>query len=328
MESNKPARTVQIAAAIGLFLLAPLVGEFLLGNISIDAISYAILLAPMYGGGALLIREVARRTGRAWPTIALLGVAYSLIEEGLADQMIFNPAYDELNMLEKAYIPAWGTGAWVILASVSVHAIWSVCVSIAMVESLIPQRSATPWLGKIGLAITALVYAFGVVYVTYGNYQEYHFVASPTQLIVTAVVIVALVAMAFNIGRRPREPIASAAPNPWLVGVISLASSSFIMSVVFDHLPPWVGVAAWFLLVGAFVAVVFRWSRKRGWDARHRLALGGGALLTYVWIGFPQVPVAGSKGTIDLIGNIVFAAGAILLLVAAIRQVQRAKATT
>ena len=34
-----------------------------------------VVLAPMSGGGALLIREVARRAGRGWPTVLLLAAA-------------------------------------------------------------------------------------------------------------------------------------------------------------------------------------------------------------------------------------------------------------
>ena len=56
---------------LGLFFLSPLVGEFLLGNVSIDALPIGLVMAPMYGGGAVLIREVARRAGKGWPTIIL-----------------------------------------------------------------------------------------------------------------------------------------------------------------------------------------------------------------------------------------------------------------
>jgi hypothetical protein len=321
MESDPNPRRSSIAPAIALFFLAPLIGEFLLGNIAIDAIFFIVVAAPLYGGGALLIREVARRTGRGWPTIALLAVAYALIEEGLVDQMFFNPAYDGLGMLDKAYIPAWGTGAWVILASISVHAIWSVCVSIALVEALTPQRSTTPWLGRPGLMICAVVYVAGAAYVAYAHYQEYRFVASATQLTVTAVATVALVVLAFAFGRRARQPIGSAASSPWMVGLLSLAASSLLM-VILDYLPPWIAVACWIVLVAAAVSWMMLASRRQDWGAAHRLALAGGALLTYVWIGFPQVPSFGSRGIIDLIGNAIFGAGALILLAAAMRSVR------
>jgi hypothetical protein len=73
----------RVAPALGLFFLSPLVGEFLLGNVSIDALPIGLTMAPMYGGGAVLIREVARRAGKGWPTMILLALAFGAIEEGL-----------------------------------------------------------------------------------------------------------------------------------------------------------------------------------------------------------------------------------------------------
>lgn len=79
----------RLAPVIGLFLLAPFVGEFLLGNITIEGLFIGVFLAPMYGGGAILVRELARRYGGGWPTMALLACAYALIEEGPLDQLLW-----------------------------------------------------------------------------------------------------------------------------------------------------------------------------------------------------------------------------------------------
>jgi hypothetical protein len=95
-----------------LFLLAPYIGEFVLGNQPITAFPTLVLLAPMYGGGALLIREVARRTTGGWPVIIVLAAAYALLEEGPIDQMLFNPAYLGLDSFaEQAPIPGLGISA-------------------------------------------------------------------------------------------------------------------------------------------------------------------------------------------------------------------------
>ena len=37
-------------------------------------------LILLYGGGALVIREVTRRLGRGYPTMALFAVGYALLE--------------------------------------------------------------------------------------------------------------------------------------------------------------------------------------------------------------------------------------------------------
>ncbi len=57
----------RIWPGIALFFIAPLVAEFLLGDLPIDMLGSLLILAPLYGGGALLIREVVRRTGGAGP---------------------------------------------------------------------------------------------------------------------------------------------------------------------------------------------------------------------------------------------------------------------
>jgi hypothetical protein len=54
--------------------------------------------------------------------------------------------------------------------------------------------------------------------------------------------------------------------------------------------------------------------------------LAGGALLTYAWTGFPETPVLPVDPTVDLIGNAVFAAGALVLLFFAVRRVQAEEA--
>jgi hypothetical protein len=82
------------APVLALLLLAPWVGEFLLGNISVRRLPALLILALLYGCGALLIREVTRRTGRGWPTILLLGAAYGVIEAGVVDQAMFNPTFE------------------------------------------------------------------------------------------------------------------------------------------------------------------------------------------------------------------------------------------
>lgn len=130
----------RIAPAIGLFFLSPFVGEFLLGNVALDALPIGLIMAPMYGGGAVLIREVARRANRGWPTIILLAIAYGAIEEGLACQTLFNPSYFGFSLLHEGYIRPLGMGAWWTLFVLTLHTVWSISVPIAIIESLVPAR--------------------------------------------------------------------------------------------------------------------------------------------------------------------------------------------
>ena len=107
-----------------------------------------------------------------------------------------------------------------------------------------------------------------------------------------------------------------------------VAAVAFVASSLFHHATSesWLGVAFGLLLVAMMTGVATRWSRREGWSAAHRLALDGGALLTYAWVGFVlSALLLGRTGAVDLIGNAVFAAGAVVLLAAATRKVRRTK---
>ena len=132
---------------------------------------------PRCTGEARSSSARSRRAGKGWPTIFLLAVAYGVVEEGLACQTLFNPSYFGFNLLREAYIPALGMGVWWTLFVLTLHTVWSICVPIAVIESLVPERATTPWLGWPGLAISAVLYVLGSALVFSGTYQQEHFIA-------------------------------------------------------------------------------------------------------------------------------------------------------
>jgi hypothetical protein len=218
----------RVAPAVGLFFLAPLVGEYLLGNVSIVEIAALPILALLYGSGAVLIRELARRTGRSWPTILLLGLAYGLIEAGLIDQTLFNaPKLTGAAVAATTYVPALGINVSDLVSFVVGHAVWSIGVPIAMVEALVPTRRTTPWLGRTGLAVTGVLYLLGAALVfRYMQQDSGGFLAPAPKLAAVAVASAALIGLAFAVGRRAGSPTDRPAPRPWLVAVAALAASS------------------------------------------------------------------------------------------------------
>jgi hypothetical protein len=324
-DSGLRATLVRVAPAIGLFFLAPLVGEFLLGNVAIDALVGLLILAPMYGGAAVVIREVARRNGRGWPTMLLLGLAYAVFEEGLVTQSLFNSNYFNANLLSETYIPALGIGVWWTLFVLTLHTVWSINVPIALVEALVPSRSRIPWLGNVGLLVAGVLLALGS-YVSYATTYDFaQFIAPMPQLVGAAVIVVLLIIAAFALPVHQRGAVPEPVPDPWFVGVASFLLSSLFMvaTLLGGQIPAAVVVVIYVVLEVAAVWLVWRWSRRAGWGPLHVLALAGGALLTYAWHAYPQPPSLGTPGQIDLIGNAVFALGAVLLLVVAVRAQQR-----
>jgi hypothetical protein len=299
--------------ALGLVFVAPLVAEYLLGNLPMKLLPALIVLAPMYGGGALLIREVVRRTGRGWPSILLLAMAYGIFEEAYTTQSLFNPNYLKLNLglLTPAYIPSLGISAWWTLWMLMVHGIWSISTPIALVEACVPDRARTSWLGRVGLVVVTLVFLLGATAAGVMQYKQDPFLASRSQFIGAAVVIVLLVVAAFVLPVKRREDV-GVVPSAWLVGAVALAFGSAALFVPKDW--GWGAVAALLALDAGMLVLVIGWSRRPGWGLRYQLALGGGAALAYGWHAFLQHPAVGTLDASVRVGNAIFLAGAVGLV--------------
>jgi len=333
MESSEPQSSRCIPAAIGLVFLAPLVAEFLLGNLPIKMLSALIVLAPFYGGGALLIRETTRRAGRGWPTVVLLALAYGIVEEAFTTQTLFNPNYMHLNLhlLDSAYIPALGISAWWTLFVLSLHTVWSISVPIALIEATVPRHASTPWLGNWGLAVTAVLFVLGAVANTAIGFHTDHFLASPAQFGASGAIVILLVVVAFRLPRPARADAApsgpaQSVPSPWLFFSIALAAGSALLLV--PKLWGWWAAAIILGLQLGVAALVLLLSRRDGWRPAHKLALAAGAALSYAWHAFIEPPVLGGTGLDVRVGNAIFALGAVLLIVFAARRLRTAAQTT
>jgi hypothetical protein len=300
--------------ALGLIFTAPLVAEFLLGNLPLKLLPALIVLAPLYGGGALLIREVVRRAGRGWPSILLLGMAYAIFEEAYTTQSLFNPNYLRLNLglLTPAYISSLGIGAWWTLWMLMVHAIWSISTPIALVEACVPDRARTPWLGRVGLAVVAVVFTLGAVSTTLMGYKQDHFMASNAQFAGAAIAIAVLLAIAFRIPVRRSYAADRNAPSALLLGAIALAFASAALFVPMQW--GWGAVTALLALDAGMLLVVRVWARKGAMTLAHQLALGAGAALAYGWHAFLQHPAVGRLDASVRVGNAIFLAAAMGLI--------------
>jgi hypothetical protein len=301
-----------LAAAITLFFAAPLVAEYLLGDFPLTWIPLLVMLAPFYGGGALLIRELTRRAGRGWPTMLLLGAAYTLIEEAFSTQSLFNPDYLHLHghFLSYAWIPALGIGGWWTMLMFNVHVFWSMGVSIALVEGLFPARAESPWLGKIGTAVVIVLFVAGDAVGTAYNIRHDHFFASPAQFAEAGAFCVLFVCAAFLI-RFPRvRNRPGSVPAPWITGAATL-----LLALVLLDTPPmwnWGAVGCMAVMDAVFLTLAGVLSRRSGWTALHTLSLGGAGAIAYGLHAFLLPPVAGgSSHAVVLASHIVLFCAAV-----------------
>jgi len=317
----------KISAVITLFFVAPLVAEYLLGDLPLKLLAALIVLAPAYGGGAVLIRETARRTGRGWPTMLMLGAADALIGEGLTTQSLFNHDYLKMHMhlLDHAYIPALGIGGWWTLFMFNLHTFWSMGVSIALVEALFPAEAEAPWLGLAGDSVVAVVFVLGLA-ANFGiGFKQNHFVASHAQLLSAAVVSVLLMVPAFLIPAGRSRLAGGRVPSPWITGVVA-----FVLGMGVMYTPPkwgWAAVGGLLAVDAVFLVLVTFFSRQTGWSALHTLSLAAGGALDYGIHAFTQRPLVGGLRWMR-ISNTVFLAAAVWLIWLGARRVIRHPSTT
>jgi hypothetical protein len=312
-----------------LFMLSPLVAEYLSGSLPFAMIAILPLMAAMYGSGALLIREAAVRTGGGWPAIVLLAAAYGFIEEGWVDQSLFNPDYQNLRLLDFGYVAALGTGLPWLIYVIAIHVVWSISTPIALTNALFPARRREPWLRWWGIAAVALLYLAANAAVANYSYTSSHFMASPGELVWTGAVIVALLAAAWWISRRPPTADDRDAPAPALLALLGFIPGATLMALMYLgrsvlHLA-WQPAVAILLLLGLVAVAALVRLEPRRWSGQQRLALTAGLLGVYLFGGFATS--ATLHGPADLPGHAVVALVCLALLAFAWRLSRRNAAT-
>ena len=137
-----------------LLLLSPGIPEYL----SPSSPLYVILTDPgkffiqlllnlgLYGPGVLLIREARVRWKKGLGPVLMLGVAYGILEEGVALSTLFNPNAGPVGVL--GYYGHWLGVSWVWLTWLLVfHSLFSIALPILLVDLALPETRGVPFLG-------------------------------------------------------------------------------------------------------------------------------------------------------------------------------------
>jgi hypothetical protein len=285
-DTRPPARWRRFAPVVALMVLAPWTAECSWGGFTVGGFLFiVIILAPMYGGAAVLIRETTRHIGGGWPVMILLAAAFGFLQAGLVDQSLFNHAYlDDTEFAASAaaaqttLVPGLGFSAGQALDYVGGHIALSMCAPIVIVESfLVPRRRHEVWLGGRGLTVIAVVYLLGSLLIFADDSGRKNFLASPLQLTFAVVVVAGLIGTAM-LPRwrrsRPYRPGAAPAPHPIWVGLTALGAH---LSALAASGWPAIGLRVAAVVVAA--TVIITWSRRVGWGHRHVLAAWAAGLV-------------------------------------------------
>jgi len=273
-----------------LYLVAPVFGELFSGsaplNEFVNPFAWAVLTL-LYGGGAVIARELVVRWQRGWWSLFALGVAYGVFEEGIVVRSFFDPNWMDLANL--AHYGRVGGVNWVWSLHLSLfHALISIAASVAFVEALYPGQRRESWVQRrlwwwgawLGVAIVAVL----------GPYLN-PYDAPDLHLVLTWGLVIALVGLARVLPPRRERTVQEPRVGPWrflVVGFLAIFGQFVIVYAGADGgAYPYPVAMVLLVLFAAGVCLLLKWwtSNWSAWDDRHRIALVIGALSFFLIMG-------------------------------------------
>lgn len=272
----------RLSPALVLFLLSPIIGELLSGSAPPAEFfnpAEFLLLALLYGGGALLVRELVHRWDKGWPTLLTLGAAYGIAEEGLMVKSFFDPNWEDLGLLGS--YGRWAGVNWVWSLHLTIyHAVFSIAIPILLVNLLYPTRRSDPWISRrvfkwlAGMWVAEI--AFGFLFLT-----PYRPPVIPYLLALLSTI--GLIRLARRLPGPTSAPETIRIARPLRYGLASFLATSGVFLLAW--VMPTTGIPAivTMLLMAGLTAlagwvVLKRLGNGVIWSERHQLALASGAL--------------------------------------------------
>src|SRR4051794_3086362 len=291
-------------AALVLAVSAPVVAEATLGTVPLRMFWALLVFAPIYAGGALFLREAWRRTGGGYLNLLLLGVAYGLVEEGLALQSLTSPhLYGAAGWAPRLL----GVNSDYTELNLVYHAVFSVTIPVVLVELMFRRHGARPYLRRGGLIAVGVIALLGAALIRVAvppSEDPGYTMPLPAVLFVAALAIAFLV-LGLRLGphpaRRPAkhlaadrllaERAAAARPAPARPAVLAVgaAVATFAFLVLLWPFGDAVRHGWWPLLPMAGAAVIavgaMALLHGRQLSPRHLVALCCGALVAHTVFG-------------------------------------------
>lgn len=278
-----------LSPALVLFLLSPMIGELLSSSMPpsefLNPIGFA-LVAVLYGGGAILSRELTRRWNKGYLTLLTLGTAYAIIEEGLMVKSFFDPNWGDIGILGS--YGRWLGINWIWTVELTVyHAVFSIAIPVLLVELMFPLRRDYSWISNRTFIILSVL-LLGDVALGYLVLTVYR--PPLPQYLVTIVVVIGLILLAQRMPAKlltPSPPVSPPRPR-WFWLVTFLATTVwFIGTWALPHtgIPPFltalfssgiVAVTAWIILKKS--------GNGNSLSEMHKLALAAGGLSFFIML--------------------------------------------
>src|SRR6266498_5423868 len=146
-----------------LILLTPGIPEYLSASSQLTALvinpfGFLFQLGAnigLYGSGVILIREAMIRWKKGWASVFLLGVAYGIVEEGLALWTLFNPLAQPVGVL--GFYGHWLGVNWVWTVGLLIfHSVYSIGLPIFLFGLVFPEMKSKSLVSGTGVTFSIL----------------------------------------------------------------------------------------------------------------------------------------------------------------------------
>lgn len=313
-----------------LVVSSPVCAEYLAAYLSstgnlLDLLAGLVIFIPLYGGAALLIREVGIRTGRNWVATMLFAAAFGVAMTGVIDLSLYTEHRSDVtdwdSLVNPTRLDVLNVNAGIGLAWVLGHVIMSICVPVALTHGLAPALRRTRWLNTPALVITAVVWM--AVATLVHQHERGSYGAQPTSwhYVAALAVIALLIGLAMSrLGHARPATSSRKAPHVWrcmAVGAV-VALATMVTS------------AGWAWVAGTLVVLILAgwWLARSGrsvhWTQRHVVGVAAGAMVSSALLAFASPAPPDVSEIAKLAHNTVIAATAIALFALALKRTAHA----
>jgi hypothetical protein len=271
---------------LALIFLAFGIPELLTGSTTVPGLATSanlLLGLPLYGSGVVLARESALRWRKGWVGVLLLGLAYGIVEEGLATKTMINPAAAAAGALG-VYGHFLGVN-WIFAVEIDLfHAIFSIGLPILLVGLVWPERRAERLVSDRGLMVALVVLAAEAV-LGYEVLTRGYMPTTPVLAFLLAT-IAGLVVAFFLVPTewfhfRSRRPTASPRQFGYVAGAFVFALFGVILLSPYLRMPPVLAVVVQIALASAAFAFLLR---SAGYEQNELAEVAFAAGLLSFWV--------------------------------------------
>lgn len=289
-----------VAPAITLIFLAPLITEILPGSTRFSSLFVFPFEICVWGGGALLIRYVVRKLQLGWKRMLLLALVLSVAEEFLIQQTSIAPLVVHLKGV--TYARAFGINYVYLLWALIYESVSVVILPIYLTELIFPERRKDLWISKGGVILFSVLFLLGCfaawfTWTQIARVKVFHLSAYKPSFILVAIPIIVIAFLIYMATRKlSSENLTSKQnlnpPPGWILIVSGGIWSILLFGLVLlgfgiqPSFPPIIAVCGGLVLAILPIYFLQRWAYNTGWGRLQTFSIIFGVMLGSMLITF------------------------------------------